>query len=125
VCPDHAQQNDLQPWQKKPWVIPPPANAACVCAMAAGLEVYTRPDDPRRPQVCLDETSTPLVAATREPIPAAPGQSARVDYADERQGPAHLCMVFAPWAGHRPVKVTERRTAIDFAQVIQEVVDVP
>jgi hypothetical protein len=92
--------------------------------MADGLEVYTRPYDPRRPQVCLDETSTHLVAATREPIPAAPGQSARVAYAYERQGTAHLFMVFAPWAGHRQVKVTERRTALDFAQVIQELVDV-
>ena len=60
-------------------MIPPPAKAECVCAMEDVLEVYTRPDDPRRPQVCLEETSTPRVAETREPIPAAPGQPARVD----------------------------------------------
>jgi transposase len=124
VCPDHAQKNDLKPWQKKQWVIPPQANAAFVCAMEDVLEVYTRPYDPRRPQVCLDETSTQLVAETREPIPAAPGQSARVDYEYERQGTANLFMVFEPLAGQRQVKVTERRTAIDFAQVIQELVDV-
>jgi transposase len=88
------------------------------------LEVYTRPYDPRRPQVCLDETSKQLVAETRVPIPAAPGQSARVDYEYERQGTANLFMVFEPLAGQRQVKVTERRTAIDFAQVIQELVDV-
>jgi transposase len=87
------------------------------------LEVYTRPDDPRRPQVCLDETSKQLVAETREPVPAAPGQPERVDYEYERKGTANLFMVFEPLAGHRWVKVTERRTAVDFAHVIQELVD--
>ena len=69
-------------------MIPPQANAAFVCAMEDVLEVYTRPYDPRRPQVCLDETSKQLVAETREPIPAAPGQPARVDYEYERKGTA-------------------------------------
>jgi DDE superfamily endonuclease len=124
VGPDHAQKNDLTPWQEKPWVIPPQANAAFVCAMEDVLEVYPRPYDARRPQVCLDETSKPLVADTREPIPAAPGQSERVDDEYERKGPANLFMVFEPLAGPRQVKVTERRTAIDFAHVIQELVDV-
>jgi len=104
-------------------VIPPQANAAFVCAMEDVLEVYTRPYDPRRPQVCLDETSKQLVAETREPIPAAPGQPARIDYEDERKGTANLFMVFEPLAGQRRGKVTERRTAIDFAQVRQELVD--
>ena len=87
------------------------------------LEVYTRPYDSRRPQVCLDETSKQLVAETREPLPAAPGQPERVDYEYERKGTANLFMVFEPLAGQRRVKVTERRTAIDFAQLIREVVD--
>jgi len=104
-------------------VIPPQANAEFVCAMEEVLEVYTRPYDPRRPQGCLDETSKQLVAETREPIPAAPGQPARVDYDYERQGTANLFMVFEPLAGQRRVKVTERRTAIDFAHVIRELVD--
>lgn len=62
-------------------------------------------------------------AETREPIPAAPGQPTCVDYAYERQGTVHLFMVFEPLAGQRRVKVTERRTAIDFAHVIRELVD--
>jgi hypothetical protein len=88
------------------------------------LEVYTRPYDARRPQVCLDETSKQLVAETREPIPAAPGQAARVDYEYARRGTANLFMVFEPLAGRRQVTVTERRTAVDLAHVIQELVDV-
>jgi transposase len=104
-------------------VIPPQANAAFVCAMEDVLEVYTRPYHPRRPQVCIDETSKQLVADTRVPIPAAPGQPERIDYEYARQGTANLFMVFEPLAGQRRVKVTERRTAIDFAHVIQELVD--
>jgi hypothetical protein len=87
--------------------------------------VDTRPAEPRRPPVCLDETSTPLVAETRVPLPAAPGQPARLDDEDERQGTAHLCMVFEPVAGQRRGKVTARRTASACAQVLQEVVDEP
>jgi transposase len=104
-------------------VIPPQANAAFVCAMEDVLEVYTRPYDPRRPQVCLDETSKQLVAETRTPLPAAPGQPERVDYEYERQGTANLFMLFEPLAGQRRVKVTERRTAVDFAHLLQELVD--
>jgi hypothetical protein len=87
------------------------------------LEVYTRPYDPQRPQVCLDETSKQLVAETRVPIPAAPGQPERVDYEYERKGTANLFMVFEPLAGQRRVKVTERRTAVDFAYLIRALVD--
>ena len=57
------------------------------------------------------------------PIPAAPGQPERIDYEYERNGTANLFMVFEPLAGQRRVKVTERRTAIDFADVIRELVD--
>ena len=123
VCPHHAQKNTLNPWQQKQWVIPPPAHAAFVGAMEDVLEVYTRPYDPQRPQVCVDETSTQLVAEMREPIPATPRQPARVDDEYERQGTANLCMVFEPLAGRRPVKVTERRTAVDFAHLLREVSD--
>lgn len=87
------------------------------------LEVYTRPYDPKRPQVCLDEASKQLVAQTRTPLPLAPGQAARQDYEYERCGTANLFMLFEPLAGKRRVKVTQRRTAADFARVIKELVD--
>jgi hypothetical protein len=81
VYPRDIKKNILKPWQQKQWGIPPQANAAFVCAMEDVLEVYTRPYDPRRPQVCVDETSKHLVAETREPISATPGQPERVDSA--------------------------------------------
>jgi DDE superfamily endonuclease len=88
------------------------------------LEVYIRPHDPAQPLVCLDETSKQLVAETRTPLPAQPGRPARYDYEYERNGTASLFMLFAPLEGWRDVKVTERRTAIDYAQVLKELSDV-
>jgi hypothetical protein len=88
------------------------------------LEVYTRPFDPRRPQVCMDETSKQLVGETRTPIPAAPGQPARYDYEYVRNGVGNLFMFFEPLAGRRVVKVTERRTMVDWAVAIRELADV-
>lgn len=87
------------------------------------LEVYMRPYDPQRPQVCIDETNKQLVAEIRVPIPAAPGQPERVDYEYKRKGTANLFMAFEPLAGQRRVKVTERRTAVDFAHLLREVID--
>jgi len=105
-------------------VIPPKANAAFVAAMEDVLEVYTRPHDPVRPLVCLDETSKQLVAETRKPLPMRPGQPARYDYEYERNGTASLFMLFAPIEGWRHVNVTERRTAVDFAHVLKDLSDV-
>lgn len=87
------------------------------------LEVYTRPYDPRRPQVCIDEASKQLVAEVQMPLPMGPGQPERIDYEYERCGTANLFMIFEPLAGRRRVMVTERRTAVDFANVIRDLVD--
>jgi hypothetical protein len=54
-------------------VIPPQANAAFVAGMEEVLEVYRRPHDPKRPLICLDETSKQLISETRAPIPMKPG----------------------------------------------------
>jgi hypothetical protein len=124
VRQDHAQKNELKPWLKKQWVIPPGADAEFVCAMEDVLEVYTRPYDPARPVVCLDECAKQLVAETRVPLPAEPGQVERHDYEYERRGTANLFMLCEPLAGWRHVKVTERRTAADFAEVVRELLDV-
>jgi hypothetical protein len=120
----HAKKNELKPWLRTQWVIPPKANAEFVCAMEDVLEVYTRPYDPLRPQVCLDECSKQLVAETRSPLPAEPGQAERFDYEYERCGTANLFMLFEPLAGKRHVEVTERRTAVDFAHVVRDLADV-
>ena len=87
------------------------------------LEVYQRPYDPYRPLVCLDETSKQLTAETRVSIAAKPGQLGRHDYEYRRNGTANLFMMFAPLEGWRHVKVTDRHTAVDYAQVLKELSD--
>ena len=83
------------------------------------LEVYTRPYDPQRPVVCLDETSKQLISEKAPPVPAVPGESARYDYEYAREGVANLFMLFAPLAGQRDVLVTERRTRKDYAECLR------
>ena len=109
---------------RKQWVIPPQANAEFVCAMEDVLAVYTRPYDPARPVVCLDEISKQLVAETRTPLPAEPGQPERVDYEYERCGTANLFLTCEPLAGHRHLTVTEQRTAVDFAKEVRDLLEV-
>ena len=87
------------------------------------LDVYRGPHDPRRPLVCVDETSKQLIAETRVPITAKPGRVVRYDYEYRRNGTANLFMMFAPLEGWRHVKVTDRHTALDYAQVLKELSD--
>ena len=121
---DDAQKNELKPWLRQQWVIPPQTDAEFVCAMEDVLEVYTRPHDPARPVVCLDELSKQLVAETRVPLPAEPGQPERVDYEYERCGTANLFLTGEPLAGRRHVTATERRTAVDFAHEVRDLLEV-
>ena len=88
------------------------------------LDVYERPYDPRRPQVCMDETSKQLVGETRTPLPARPGRPVRIDYEYVRHGVRNLFLWVEPLAGRRHVQVTERRTKQDWARFIRDLVDV-
>ena len=87
------------------------------------LEVYKRPYDPKRPVVCLDETSKQLIGETRTPVPAAPGQVAHYDCEYVRNGVANIFMIFEPLAGQRDVEVTVRRTKKDYAQCLRKLSD--
>ena len=87
------------------------------------LEVYHRPRDPDCPVVCLDETSKQLIAETRTPIEGKPGRPARYDYEYRRNGTANLFMLFAPLEGWRHVEVTDRHTAVDYAQILKRLAD--
>ncbi len=88
------------------------------------LDLYAEPYDAARPQVCLDECPYQLLSDVQAPTPVAPGQPARVDYEYAREGTCNLFMFFEPHRGWRHVKVTDRRTAHDFAHCLQDLVDV-
>jgi len=87
------------------------------------LEVYTQPYDPKRPQVCMDETSKQLLSDVREPLPAQPGHLQKVDYEYQREGVADLFMFFEPLAGKRFVQVTDHRTRKDWAYAMKTLAD--
>jgi len=87
------------------------------------LDVYHRPEDEKRPVVCVDEASRQLIGEVAEPVPAEPGKPERVDYEYVRNGVATLFMVFMPLLAFRCVRVTERRTARDFAEVLRWLVE--
>lgn len=87
------------------------------------LDLYAEPYDPRRPKVCFDETSKQLIKATRQALPMRAGQPVRYDYEYERNGTRNLFMFFEPQAGYRHVKVTPRRTKLDFAECMRWLVD--
>jgi len=108
---------------KEQWCIPPHANAAFVCAMEDILILYTSTFNPRRPLVCMDETSKQLTKETRQPVPAEPGRITRYDYEYERNGVANIFMFFEPLAGRRQVAVTDRRTKADWAHQIKNLLD--
>jgi hypothetical protein len=105
------------------WCIPPKASAEFVYHMEDILEVYHRPYDPRRPQVCLDEASRQLIGAVRQPLPPAPGRIERYDSVYVRNGVANLFLAFEPLAGWREVEVTNNRKRGDWARFVRDLVD--
>jgi len=88
------------------------------------LSVYARPYDPRRPVVCLDETSRQLLGEGRPPRPAVPGRPARHDPEYVRNGVANLFLVTEPLRGWRDVLVSDQRTRVDFAACVKALADV-
>jgi transposase len=88
------------------------------------LDLYAEPYNSRFPVVCFDERPYQLVGETCIPLPAEPGQPARYDYEYRRNGTCNLFALLQPLAAWRHVVVTERRTHLDFARRMKELVDV-
>jgi hypothetical protein len=104
-------------------VIPPDHDGEYVACMEDVLTVYERPYDPAAPVVCMDEQPVQLTKETRQPIPAAAGRPARIDYEYERNGTAAIFMFTEPKAGWRDVSVRERRTKLDWAHEMRRLLD--
>ena len=116
-------ENDLKPWQKKMWCIPT-VNAEYVARMEDVLDLYAEQPSSNEPVVSFDESPVQLIGETRVPRAPAPGKPAQIDYEYRRNGTANL-FVFVD--AHRPwrhVKTTDRRTCIDFAECMRDLVDV-
>ena len=88
------------------------------------LDLYQEPPDPQRPLVCVDESQKEQRQEVCPPEGPAPGRPSRYDHGYLHNGRSNLFMIFAPHLDWRHVKVTEQRTARDFAHCLRELVDV-
>lgn len=117
------KEKKIKPWQKKMWCIPS-FDADYVANMEEVLDLYSQPQNPLQPVVNFDEAMKQIIADTRAPIPASPGQTERQDYEYRRVGTANIFLFFDRHRGWRKAKVTEQKTARDFAECMQELVDI-
>jgi transposase len=115
-------ENDLKPWRRDMWCIPE-VDGTYVARMEDVLDLYAEAADPKRPVVCFDESPTQLIGEVRQPIPAEPGQLERYDCEYRRNGTANLFVFLDAHRPWRTVKVTDRRTARDFAECMRDLVD--
>lgn len=116
-------EDGLKPWLRKMWCIPE-VNGTYVARMEDVLDLYAEEVDPGRPVVCFDESPTQLIGEVREPIPAAPGQPERYDCEYKRNGTANLFVFLDAHESWRHVKVTDQRTARDFAECMRDLADI-
>jgi transposase len=115
-------ENHLKPWRRTMWCMPQ-VDAEYVARMEDVLDLYAEEPDPQRPVVCFDESPIQLIGEVRQPVPPEPGQFERYDCEYRRNGTANLFVFLdanRPW---RKVKVTERRTAQDFAICMRDLAD--
>ncbi len=115
-------EDDLKPWRRDMWCIAQ-VDGAYVARMEDVLDLYAEKADPKRPVVCFDASPTQLIGEVRQPIPPAPGQPERYDCEYRRNGTANLFVFLDTHRPWRHVKVTERRTARDFALCMQDLAD--
>ncbi len=116
-------ENEIKPWRQKMWCVPQ-INGEYVARMEDVLDLYAQAPDPKRPVVCFDESPTQLIGEVRQPIPPEPGRLERYDCEYRRNGTVNLFVFLDAHQPWRRVKVTNRRTATDFAACMRELVDV-
>jgi transposase len=115
-------EDDLKPWRRDMWCIPH-VDGTYVARMEDVLDLYAEEADPKHPVICFDESPTQLIGEVREPIPAEPGQPERYDCEYRRNGTANLFVFLDAHRPWRHVKVTEHRTARDFAVCMRDLAD--
>ena len=104
-------------------MIPPEADAEFVAGMEEVLETYEKAYDPQCPVVCMDEQPVQLVGETRVPIAATKAHPERVDYEYERKGTASIFMFAEPLSGFRQATARPRRTTVDWAHEVANLLD--
>ncbi|MFQ5788402.1 MAG: IS630 family transposase [Thermodesulfobacteriota bacterium] len=115
------KKNEIKPWRKQGWVIPPEQSSDFVANMEMVLDVYRQPYKAEFPVVCMDESPKQLIKETRLPIASSPGSLAKYDYEYERCGVCNIFLASEPLAARRFVKITARKTKKDWANFIENI----
>lgn len=121
---EDVKKNELRPHRSQYWCLPSVADAEFVAAMEDILDVYERPYDPMRPVVCMDEKPYQLLGEVRESWAMRPGDDKKIDAEYQRNGTCCIFAMVEPLGGRHHVSVRERRTAMDWAEEIEYLVDV-
>lgn len=109
---------------RKMWCIPPHQNASFVYHMEDVLEVYSRPYDPLRPVVCMDEQPIQLLEDSRPSIKVSDtNHTEKMDHEYVRCGTCCVFMFTEPLGGWREVIVSQTRKKTDWATHIKHLVD--
>ena len=88
------------------------------------LDLYQQPFNDSFPVICMDEKPQQLLGETRDCIPMKPGEPQKQDGEYIRNGTCCIFMFTEPLAGWRHVTVNERRTRVDWAHQIRELLEV-
>ena len=86
------------------------------------LDIYQERIDEDIPLICMDETSKQQIEETRKPITTTRGVT-HYDFEYKRNGVSNIFMFFAPFIDWREVKVTDRRTSVDWAIAMKDIAD--
>ena len=121
--PQDAQKNGMTKRKLAYWVIPPDQDAECVACRDDVLDTYEKASDPPQPVLCMDEQPVQLLQETRVPIAATTQHGKRVDDEDERNGTASICMFAAPLSGFRQAPARARRTKVDWAIEVAQLLE--
>ena len=86
------------------------------------LYQYALPYDPLRPLICFDERPCFLIEDVGSILPMSPGKVKRYHYEYGKNGSCCVLLAFEPHTGFRYVEVRDRRTAVDYAEFMQNLI---
>lgn len=84
------------------------------------LDTYQREVAPGEVRLCLDERPCQLLDELREPLPMKEGKPLREDSEYVRMGTCNVFMAYDMDKGERYCQTTARRTKVDFAHFLDE-----
>jgi DDE superfamily endonuclease len=117
-----TKKNELKPWLVQRWCIGN-ITGDYIWHMEDILSLYEEPYDRLWPVICFDERPCQLIGDVLAPMPMQPRRSKRQDYEYERHGTCCVLLAVEPLQGWRYIQVRERRTAIDYASFMKELVE--